>query len=93
MSIKQSSFYVNYNYYLYMIFNTDYNVMSVLAKNLIKNLNHIYQELYINLEKVSKVQTKYYNKYHMHKSYILSMSLNKYRRYATICTSDHAYNA
>ena len=29
--------------------------MSVSTKNLVKNLNHIYQELYINLEKASKL--------------------------------------
>ena len=43
--------------------------MLISAKNLVKDLNYIYQELYINLEKASKLQTKYYNKHHMHKSY------------------------
>ena len=52
-----------------MIFNTDHDITSVSAKNLVKDLNHIYQELHINLEKASKLQTKYYNKCHTHKSY------------------------
>ena len=69
MLIKQSSFYINYSYYLYIIFNTNYNVTLILAKNLAKNLNHIYQELYINLKKAFKLQTKYNNKYHTYKSY------------------------
>ena len=68
-SIKQSSFYVNYSYHSYIIFNTDYNVMSVSMKNLVKNLNHIHQKLYINLEKAFKLQAKYYNKCHIYKSY------------------------
>ena len=43
--------------------------MSVLIKNFVKDLNHIYQKLCINLEKAFKLQTKYYNKHHMYKSY------------------------
>ena len=69
MSIKQSSFYVNYDYHSCMIFDTDYDVMLILVKDLVKDLNHIYQKLCINLKKASKLQTKYYNKCHMYKSY------------------------
>ena len=53
--IKQFSFYINHNYYLYIIFNTDHDIMLVSAKDLVKDLNHIYQELHINLEKASKL--------------------------------------
>ena len=52
-----------------MIFNTDHDIMLILMKNLVKNLNHIYQKLCINLKKAFKLQTKYYNKCYMYKSY------------------------
>ena len=55
MSIKQSSFYVNYDYHSHMIFNTDYNVTLALTKNLVKDLNYIHQKLHINLEKAFKL--------------------------------------